>query len=152
MTTNRAVAGKLYMAEAVPFGQRFTYASPHPIDETMQPGYWVPLKNNLRVGDEIRVCYVLGDRLREDQDLAVVQCLKQGVEVQAKSKRFIYPEAKTEAPEPTHSRARPDYEVKRGYQCFQVVIAGTGKLVSEHATKKEAEDVIASLSRESVAA
>lgn len=150
---NRAKPTDLHQHEAVRFGQMYTYESPHPIDETLQAGYFTNCKDRLRPGDEIRLVYcATKDRVRERQDVLVAAKGSAGVEVYPITKRFVIPDAVTEAPAPTTSRPPIAYEVKRGYQCFQVVIAGTGKVVSEHGTKAEAEGVIASMGREPVAA
>lgn len=46
---------RLIMGEPVPFGQRYTYPTSHPIDAVKAAGYFRPARTRLRAGDTIRV-------------------------------------------------------------------------------------------------
>lgn len=47
--------GKLVMCEAVPYGQRWTYASSDPMAEMIKPEYYVNVADQLRPGDSLRI-------------------------------------------------------------------------------------------------
>lgn len=51
---NKLKPGNMIMAEAVPFGQRWTYHQGVPIDEMLEPDYFRSF-SGLRIGDDIRI-------------------------------------------------------------------------------------------------
>lgn len=69
----RALPTQLCMAEAVPWGQRYNYHTRHPVEMVLDPQYFLPVRGQLRPGDEIRVCRVVDGRVRQLFDLLVVQ-------------------------------------------------------------------------------
>lgn len=69
----RARTGNLCMAEAVPFGQKWTYHTDRPLDMVLSPDYFKAERYKLRVGDELRVCRIVEDRVREMVDLLIIE-------------------------------------------------------------------------------
>jgi len=51
----RAQPDRLVMAEAVPFAQRYTYHTVHPIEDVLKPDFFLPVRDQLRAGDTIRI-------------------------------------------------------------------------------------------------
>jgi len=56
----KCFSSNFVMAEAVPFGQHWTYHSNHSIAEMMNPEYFTNMEGQLRVGDDIRLIKLSG--------------------------------------------------------------------------------------------
>lgn len=52
---DRAEPSRLVMSEAVPFAQRYTYHTIHPIEHVLRPDFFMPVRDQLRAGDTIRI-------------------------------------------------------------------------------------------------
>lgn len=74
----RAKPGRFIMAEAVPFGQRWTYYSTDPMDKMMDPEYFKALSSQIRAGDDIRIMRIEDDKVAEIAEVLVVDVDKDG--------------------------------------------------------------------------
>lgn len=54
MSAIRFIPGNMVMHDAVPWGQKWTYYAPHPIDTMLDPDYFVSFAS-LRGGDTVQV-------------------------------------------------------------------------------------------------
>ncbi|MEQ9487480.1 MAG: hypothetical protein RIM72_00655 [Alphaproteobacteria bacterium] len=54
-SADRAEPGRLVMAEAVPFALRYTYHTNQPIEQVLRPDFFLPVRDQLRAGDTIRI-------------------------------------------------------------------------------------------------
>lgn len=93
----RVDLNELYLGEPVQFGQRYTYATTHPLEDVMGPGYFDAARFRLRPGDTIRATR-LASKNREAPDnhvLAFVDLIvaanDKHVEVQAEGRLFRLP-------------------------------------------------------------
>lgn len=73
MTQDRAIPGHMCMAEAVPFGQRFTYHTEHGLDAVLAPGYFLTVRSYFETGDEVRVVRIADGRVDAIVDLMAVE-------------------------------------------------------------------------------
>lgn len=85
------------MGEAVPFGQRYTYGSTHPMMAMLDPGYFLSMRHQLRAGDTVRLCQMEqidihgpGNRLLAYIDLIVIESSKEGIRFQRETDEPIY--------------------------------------------------------------
>lgn len=68
----RCLPGNLVMAEAVPFGQKWTYHSNHPMSEMIKPEYFMNLSHQFRAGDELRLIKMAENKVASFADVLVV--------------------------------------------------------------------------------
>lgn len=99
MSNNRVKVdlSELYLGEPVQFGQRFTYATTHPLEDVMGAGYFNAARHRFRPGDTIRAIRLASGN-REDAGnhvLAFVDLIVSSndttVEVHAEGKLFKLP-------------------------------------------------------------
>lgn len=69
---NKFKPQNLVMAEAVPFGQRWTYHSEHPIEEMITSEYYKVETHRFRVGDDIRALEIQGGEVVAFSDMLIV--------------------------------------------------------------------------------
>lgn len=130
----------MVMAEAVPFGQRWTYHSADAMEAMLDPEYFRSMATQLRSGDEIRLVRLEDQRVAEIADVLVVAELE-FYTLRKPTKVGAQPEKKTES-----KVAKRRLTVKRGYQCYQVVTDDENKdVIAEYGTKKEAENAVPEL-------
>lgn len=130
----------MVMAEAVPFGQRWTYHSADAMESMLDPEYFRSMAPQLRAGDEIRLVRLEGDRVAEIADVLVVADME-FFTLRKPTKVAPQPEKK---PEPKVAKRR--LTVKKGFQCYQVVTDDENKdVIAEYGTKKEAQDAVPEL-------
>jgi len=113
------------MAEAVQFGQRWTYYSTHTMETMMEPTYFNLVKNQLKTGDDLRLL-----QLEENK----VSCVSDVLIVNTDPLEFFT------LREPTETE-QPEYRVKRGYQCYKIVDSD-GETIEEYPTKQDAEEAL----------
>lgn len=135
--------GNMVMAEAVPFGQRWTYHSADAMEAMLDPDYFRSMAPQLRAGDEIRLVRLEDERVAEIADVLVISqdiefyTLREPTPIKAET-------PKTEEAPPKVRKLK----VKKGYQCYQVVTDDEAQaVIAEYGRKKEAEDALPELER-----
>lgn len=139
----RAIRHNLCMGESVPFGQPFHYHSDHPMEAVLDDRYFMPVRDNFRVGDRISICRIVANRVRAVAEVRVVQVTKETVEIFQVGDTVLIPDRRAEEPTPATSLP-PEIglSVKEGFECFQVV-NDKGKVIDEFPSQELADAFIA---------
>lgn len=105
MTDHRARYGNLYCVSQAPYASHHCYQSPLPIEEMLQPEFYLPVRNNLRVGDTIRVVQtVAGENTRV---LAWAEAMVVDADAKAVDLRILSGPTKIPLPKPAEGSAAP---------------------------------------------
>jgi len=68
----RCKPGNLVMAEAVPFGQKWTYYNEHPMTDMIKPEYYSFVATQIRTGDSLRIMKMAKGKVGAVTDLLVI--------------------------------------------------------------------------------
>lgn len=127
---------KMVMAEAVPFGQHWTYHAMDPIEESIKPGYYLSFADHLRVGDSIRVLQVSNGEVIAMAELLITR-KEEGLE-------FFITRDITKIKKPAIVQREPTLRVRKGDSCWEVVDPAN-KVLGEFATQTEARKALPEL-------
>ena len=134
MSVFRHKPGNLVMAEAVPFGQKWTYYSDHPIEAMLDPLYFISAVSRLKSGDEIRVLQVQANKV-----IAFADVLVTNSSLEDKTLVFYILRQPQQVIGGEGLKTVHNFAVKRGFGCFEVR-DGKGNVVYVADTKQEAID------------
>ena len=140
MSVFRCKPGQLVMSEAVPFGQQWTYYSQHPMEEMLDPKYFISQIGQLRTGDVLNILRVINNQVTE-----YVKVLVASSEKESKTLQFHImdgPEKISDAEIPNGGLVvTKKLHVKRGFGCFEV-LSPEGKVLDSFDTKGQALDFV----------
>lgn len=124
------------MAEAVPFGQRWTYHSPHPISEMINPEYFKS-ETRFRAGDDLRVIEMKDGEVIAYSDLLITKVTKG--RVISPSEFHVITEPKKIKEEPVKEEEVRLIQAKDGWELRE-----GDNLINSYQSKKRAEAALAS--------
>ncbi len=135
--------GRLVMCEAVPYGQRWTYASSDPMSEMIKPEYYANVADQIRSGDSIRIMNVDREDVREVAEYLIASKSGQSlvlIEVM-KPIKIPAPSGKVELPPKVRN-----LKIEEGKGCVYLV-DDNGDIRGEFSTKAEANKAKPELER-----
>lgn len=135
--------GRLVMSDAVPYGQRWTYASTDPMSEMTKPEYYANVADNLRAGDSIRIMRVDREDVLEIGEYLVAAKDGLSINLFELSKPVKVPQSKGRKPVAPKVRT---LKVEEGKGCAYL-IDEEGKIVGEFADAGEARKAKPELER-----
>ncbi len=123
------------MSDAVPYGQRWTYASTDPMSEMITPEYYSNVADNLRAGDSLRVLNIdingnvieVCEQLiaaKDGMSISLFELMKPVKVPQAKGSKAVAPKLRS-------------LKVEEGKGCAYL-LDEKGSIVGEFADKAEA--------------